>query len=130
MSDHPFRPNVFLPYPTRPAFTDGLPHSSLVIKHPKLLPTPSLTSPQHKVLSNYPTLRPYPPYIPRTYTPQPPIPAPIDIHPTTPIDAHPPVTTPAFPSCDVTFITPEGQFQSTNYPENYGPNLSCKIRYS
>ncbi|XP_057375783.1 cubilin-like [Daphnia carinata] len=124
----PFRPHVSftvpfpVPYAPRPSFTAS-PPSGLVIKYPRINPAPSPISPQHKILSKYPTPRPYPPYFPPTYTSESPI-----THPT-PTQTPPPLTTPSFTYCDATFNTPEGQFQSVNYPQNYGPNLSCEIRF-
>ncbi|KAI9553788.1 hypothetical protein GHT06_019052 [Daphnia sinensis] len=124
----PFRPHVSftapfpVPYPARPTITAS-PPSGLVIKHPRVIPAPSLIPPQHKILSKYPTPRPYPPYFPPPYTSESPT-----TYPTT-TQTPPPSTTPSFTYCDVTFNTPEGEFQSVNYPQNYGPNLSCEIRF-
>ncbi|KAK4007614.1 hypothetical protein OUZ56_012768 [Daphnia magna] len=121
----PFRPHVSftvpfpVSYPARPTTTA----SSLVFKHPGVNSAPSLISPQHKIPPKYPTPRPYPPYFPPTYTSESPI-----THPT-PTQTFPPLTTPSFTYCDVRFNTPEGEFQSMNYPQNYGPNLSCEIRF-
>lgn len=119
----PLRTHVTPPFP-RPAHPTGpsgplLPPTD-VVKRPKI-ETP-LTPLLNKVPSIPNTPRPHPPYPPPTYPPQPPIIPPVPTF-------TPTSTTPSSTLCDLTLTTPQGQFQSTNYPENYGPNLSCELRY-
>ncbi|XP_046452995.1 cubilin-like [Daphnia pulex] len=119
----PLRTHVTPPFP-RPAHPTGpsgplLPPTD-VVKRPKI-ETP-LTPLLNKVPSIPNTPRPHPPYPPPTYPPQPPIIPPVPTF-------TPTSTTPSSTLCDLTLTTPQGQFQSTNYPENYGPNLSCELRF-
>lgn len=120
---HPLRSHVTSPFsrPTHPTGPFGPFFPPIdVVKRPKIV-TP-LTPLLNEVPSSIPhTPRPHP-YSPPTYSPQPPT------IPTVPTITSTSIT-PSSTLCDLTLTTPQGQFQSANYPGNYGHNLSCELRY-
>jgi hypothetical protein len=118
-------PNVLNPYihPLRSHITPLVPPFSSpgyephLLNRPKIIP-PLKTSLLNEVPSTSHTPRPQTPYPPPIHRPAsiPPAPS-VTFSPSTP-----------FSICDLTLTTPQDQFQSMNYPENYGSNLSCELR--
>ena len=139
ISKNPFRPPLAPSVPPSYPYTARPPHLHLppsTLANQSKVPPITLVTPAQK----YPpphtttTFKPNLPHRPSTYYPlySPP---PVTYTPRTPVVplvptfTPPRYTAPPFVSCDLTFSTPQGQFQSLNYPENYASNLSCDLRY-